>query len=63
MSIEAVEIASNILNTEEACTDIDKRLGEAVTSYQNPGPNSGMTRLAQEEQLQVSAYRNLPSFP
>ncbi len=59
MSIEAVESASNILNTEEACAATEKHLDEAVASYQNPGPNSGMTRLAQEERLQVSTNRNL----
>ena len=59
MSIEAVESASNILNTEEACPDTDKHLDEAVASYQNPGLHSGMTRLAQEERLQVSTNRNL----
>ena len=59
MNIEAVENTSNNLNTGETCVDTDKRLDEAVTTYQNPGPHSGIMRLAQEEQLQVSTNRNL----
>lgn len=59
MSIEAVESVNNVLNSGEACAGTDKHLDEAVASYQNPGPHSGMTRLAQEEQLQVSLNRNL----
>jgi len=59
MSIEAVESTSNILNNGETCVDTNKRLDEAVASYQNPGPHSGIIRLAQEEQLQVSTNRNL----
>ncbi len=59
MSIEALENASNILNNEKAFANINKNLNKAVNSHQNPGSHSGMTRLAQDERLQVSISRKL----
>ncbi|MCB1106870.1 MAG: hypothetical protein KDK76_02095 [Chlamydiia bacterium] len=61
MSIEEVNCETPVLGSEFYSTDFSEETvtEEATTSYQDPGVNSGMTRLVQEEGLYRSITSNL----
>lgn len=59
MSIEAIETEANYLNLEGFFTESSKDSEEAIGTYQNPGPHSGMARLVEQELLLIGATSNL----
>lgn len=59
MSIEAIATEANYLNVEGYSTESSKDSVDAIGTYQNPGPHSGMARLVEQERFQISATSNL----
>jgi hypothetical protein len=59
MSIEAIESDGDCWSLVGLCNESSKDSQEALATYQDPGPHSGMSRLVEQERFQIGATSNL----